>query len=158
VLLLAFTGLLPGALRVPLIVLSGLWSALALRLLIERRRRGVAVPAPRSIVFGIAAVAALALGGSLLAWIGIGRVSSSEGLAMLLVGCFFMLMAVFAPMFKLVDSALRLVARLVSRRSKSPEATPDGPAAPTPAAEPTATGTPTSPAADGTRATPSPRP
>ena len=129
VMLLAVAGLLPRALRAPVIALTGLWSALALRLLIERRRRGVAIPAPRSIVFGIAAVASLALGGGLLAWIGIGKVSSSEGLAMLLVGCFFMLMAVFAPMFKLVDSALRLAARIVTRRSKSPEPGPSGPAA-----------------------------
>jgi hypothetical protein len=121
VLLLVLAGLVPSALKLPLIAVTGAWSAVALRLLIERRRRGLAVPAPRSIVVGILAVAGLAVGGGLLAWIGIGRVSSSEGLAMLLVGCFFMLMAVFAPMFKLVDSGFRLAARLVSRRSKSAE-------------------------------------
>ena len=130
VLLLVGTGLMPAPLRVPLLAATGIWSALALRLLVERRRRQLAVPAPRSIVVGIGAVALLAVSGGLLTWIGIGRVSTSAGLAMLLVGCFFMLMAVFAPMFKLVDSGFRLAARVLTRRKR--------PAARPPAAHPAA--------------------
>jgi uncharacterized protein YndB with AHSA1/START domain len=124
VLTLVATGLMPGALRLPLIASTGVWSALAIRLLLERKRRQLAVPAPRSIVFGIGAVALLAVTGGLLTWIGIGRLSTSAGLAMLLVGCFFMLMAVFAPMFKLVDSGFRLAARALTRRSKPPAPPP----------------------------------
>lgn len=132
VLLLVGTGLMPRPLRVPLLAATGIWSALALRLLVERRRRQLAVPAPRSIVFGIGAVALLAVSGGLLTWIGIGRVSTSAGLAMLLVGCFFMLMAVFAPMFKLVDSGFRLAARVLTRR-KRPAPRPAAAGEPAPA-------------------------
>lgn len=127
VILLVVAGLMPAALKTPLLTLTGAWSALALAMLFERRRRHVAVRPPRRIVLGIGAVALMGVVGALLAWIGIGRVSSSEGLAMLLVGCFFILMAVFAPMFKLVDSALRLVVRLVTRRSRSGDPHPGDP-------------------------------
>jgi uncharacterized protein YndB with AHSA1/START domain len=141
VLVLTVADLMPAGLRVPLLVVVGVWSALALFLLFERRRRRVAVRAPRRIVLGIGAVALTAGAGALLTWIGIGKVSSSEGLAMLLVGCFFLLMAVFTPMFKLVDSALRLVARFLTRRSRSPEQAYPEPSARATTAMPTAEGT-----------------
>jgi carbon monoxide dehydrogenase subunit G len=118
VLLLVGAGIMPRPFRVPLLVATGIWSGLALRLLVERRRRRLTVPAPRSIVVGIGAVVLLAVVGAVLTWVGIGRVSTSAGLAMLLVGCFFMLMAVFAPMFKLVDSGFRLAARVLTRHRR----------------------------------------
>jgi uncharacterized protein YndB with AHSA1/START domain len=142
VILLTVAGLMPAGLRTPLLTLTGAWSALALVILVERRRRHVAVRPPRRIVLGIGAVVLTGVAGALLTWIGIGKVSSSEGLAMLLVGCFFILMAVFAPMFKLVDSALRLVVRLVTRRSRSGDPRParaSSSAGPSPAAAPSPT-------------------
>src|SRR5207247_6794771 len=122
---LTVAGLIPAGLKVPLLFVAGAWSGIALGLIVERRRRRVAVPATRRLLLGIGAVAVMAVAGGLLTWVGIGKVSSSEGLAMVLVGCFFILMAVFTPMFKLVDSTLRLIARLVgrllTRRSRSSE-------------------------------------
>jgi uncharacterized protein YndB with AHSA1/START domain len=139
--LLVVAGLMPAALRTPLLVLTGAWSALALVMLVERRRRHVAVRPPRRILIGIGAVVLMGAAGALLTWIGIGKVSSSAGLATLLVGCFFILLAVFAPMFKLVDSTFRLLVRLVTRRSRSAGPSPARaplPSSPGPAArEPT---------------------
>jgi hypothetical protein len=168
-LLLTVAGLMPAGLKVPLLAVAGAWSLIAVWLLVERWRRRVAVPAPRRLLLGIGAVAVMAVAGALLTWVGIGKVSSSEGLAMVLVGCFFILMAVFAPMFKLVDSTLRRIARLFTRRSdsskpaptrsRSPEpapAAPPVPPAPATSAGPAIQATPatqTTPAAESTPAT-----
>ncbi|MGH2768908.1 MAG: hypothetical protein ACRDIF_08145, partial [Actinomycetota bacterium] len=77
------------------------------------------VPTPRAILAGLAAIAGLAMAGVLLTWIGIWRLSSGAGLALLLLGGFLMLLAVFAPAFKLLDTTLRLTGRLIGRqRSK----------------------------------------
>lgn len=113
---------------VPMLILLAGWGLLAVRLILERRRRGLEVPLPRSLLYGIATIAGLALGGALLVWVGLARVSTSVGVAFLLLGGFLMLVAVFAPAFKLVDifvrSAGRLVKTALGRRGRARAETP----------------------------------
>ncbi|MGH2812397.1 MAG: hypothetical protein ACRDI1_06760 [Actinomycetota bacterium] len=99
----------------------GAWSLLAVVLLFERRRRGLSVPPPKSIVKGTAWVAALAAAGSLFGWLGTGRLTSDTGVVMALVGAFLVTFAVLAPALKIVDLLLRRLGRMLLRgRGESP--------------------------------------
>lgn len=102
---------------VPILVILSAWGVVALRLIFERRRVGLDVPIPRSFFFAVGSVAGLGMIGGFLAWIGLTKASSGAGVALLFLGGFLMLVAVFAPAFKLVDVTLRSTGRLIGRRS-----------------------------------------
>lgn len=97
----------------PLLLVLSIWGLLAVRLLWERRRRGLAVPPPRSMVIGIGSTALIALIGAVLSWTGVERLASTSGVVMLYLGGVLMLTAVLAPVFKVLDVGIRAVARRV---------------------------------------------
>lgn len=100
------------------------WALLAMRLLWERRKKGIKVPAPRSLIVGTILIAAAALSGAILTWMGLDRLSSTSGTVMLYTGGVLILTALLAPAFKALDLAIRAVARRVlheptARRSET---------------------------------------
>jgi hypothetical protein len=109
--------LLPGA-TVPLLFVLLAYDAVCVRLVVERRRRGVAVPVPRTLIAGIGALLALVLSGVVLMWMGVDRLGGNGGPPLLVTGAFLLLLALFAPAFKVVDLALRTVARSVLRQRR----------------------------------------
>jgi len=92
------------------------YDALCVRLVLERRRRGVALPVPRTLLTGIGALATLVLSGVVLIWMGIDRLSGKGGPPLMVAGAFLLLLALFAPAFKLVDVTMRVAARGILRQ------------------------------------------
>jgi hypothetical protein len=136
-LLVAFAGLLPK-LAIPVLLIVSVWSAVAVRLLFERSRRGLEVPVPKNLVGGLSWVAGLASTGAVLGWMGLARLSSDLGLLLGFTGVFLMVLALIAPVFKLVDVIIRTGARTVlSRmlRARKPAALEELPAAEEPREE-----------------------
>ena len=111
-----FVGYLPAWGR-PILIGLGLYGLIALRLLIERRRRGMLVPAPKNVLAGMAWIGGLASTGAVLAYAGGERLSTDTGLALTLAGGFLMFMSVMAPIFKIIDLLLRTTGRAVGRRA-----------------------------------------
>ena len=116
--ILRLFGVLPGGTTWILVVL-GVWGLLAIRLLIERRRAGLGVPPPKSMVIGIGSIAAMTGIGALLLILGMGRLTTGQGLAMTAIGGFLMLMSVTLPTFRLVDSMIRGTSRLLVRLKRT---------------------------------------
>ena len=106
--------LLPGGSVLLFALLA--YDALCVRLVVERRRRGVTLPVPRTLLTGIGALAALALAGAVLTWMGVDRLSGQGGPPLLVTGAFLLLLALFAPAFRLVDVTLRVAARTILRQ------------------------------------------
>ncbi|HVF12823.1 MAG TPA: hypothetical protein VNA87_07035 [Actinomycetota bacterium] len=114
VLLMIFR-VLPASMKWPLLLLGG-YGLLAVRLLIERKRKGLSVPPPRNIVIGILSVAGLLVLGAILFVLGMGRLTTTEGLVLAGVGGFLMILSVTVPTFRLVDAALRFGSKKISRK------------------------------------------
>ncbi|MGH2704617.1 MAG: hypothetical protein ACRDJ4_05810 [Actinomycetota bacterium] len=112
---------LPGW-GLPILIGIAAWSALAVRLLVERRRRGVEVRVPRNLLVGVAALGIVAAAGFGLAWAGIGRLDTGSGPFLVLIGGFLLLVALIAPMLKLIEVAFRrgagLILSLLGRRRR----------------------------------------
>lgn len=106
------TGVLPQWGRLPLVLLAA-WGLVAVRLLQERRRLGVQVPIPKSLVLGIAMTAGAGLFGALLIWGGINRLATTWGVVLLYLGVVLVITAVLAPLFRGIDFAIRAVATAV---------------------------------------------
>lgn len=104
---------------IPGLVLLAAYGALATRLLMERRRKGLAVPPPRSIIIGIGSVTAILLIGSTLFVVGMNRLSEDQGLVMALAGGFLMIASVTIPAFKAVDSIARRIGRIFKKSGSS---------------------------------------
>ncbi len=102
-----------------ILVVLGVWGLLAIRLLIERRRAGLGVPPPKSMVIGIGSIAAMTGIGALLLILGMGRLTTGQGLAMTAIGGFLMLMSVTLPTFRLMDSVIRGTSRLLGRMKRA---------------------------------------
>lgn len=98
-----------------LLVLLAAYAVLAVRLLIERKRTGLGIPLPRKIVFSLAALAAMLAAGLGLFVAGMGRLTTSRGLAMVFVGGCLMIFSVTVPAFRLVDILLRTSGRGLRR-------------------------------------------
>lgn len=111
---LDIAGLLPQAAK-PLIGISGAWSLFAVRLLIEKRQRAVAVSPPKGLVVWFVGLALLLSIGSALFWSGANRLSTDSGAIMFLAGAFLLALAATAPLFKFLDLGLRALGRLVRR-------------------------------------------
>jgi hypothetical protein len=88
---------------------------MGLRLLVERRRRKVALQVPPTLLIGVAATVVAVLVGAVLAWMGVDRLSSRTGPPLLVTGGFLIVAAAFAPAFKLLDLVLRLTGRTLLR-------------------------------------------
>lgn len=114
--LLVLFQVLPSRMKWPLLVL-GAYGLLAVRLLIERKRKGLSVPPPRNILIGILSVTGLLVLGAILFVLGMGRLTTTEGLVMAGMGGFLMILSVTVPTFRMVDAALRWSGRLISRRT-----------------------------------------
>ena len=112
--MVVLSGLLPGVLTLPYLVLL-CWDAISIRLIVERRRRKVALHVPRTLPIGLGAAAGAVLIGFVLIWMGVDRLSSQAGPALVVLGGFLILTTVFAPVMKVVDLALRLAGRSVLR-------------------------------------------
>lgn len=112
ILLVAMTGLLPHQAHFPLALLL-LWDAGGIALILERRRRKITVPVPRALLAGLACLTVTGLSGSILSWMGIDRLASRGGPALLEAGGFLLLLTVFIPAFKLVDVTARSARRLI---------------------------------------------
>lgn len=110
------SGALPGWGGGAMVLLSA-WGLVSIRLLRERKRRGVSVPPPRSMVVGFGITASTAFFGGMLSWIGVARLQTNAGVIMLYAGAFLVLVAVLAPMFKVIDSILRAAGRILFRRT-----------------------------------------
>jgi len=107
-------GAMPGFVALPVVALLA-WDAGAARMLVERHRRKVRLPIPKTLLIGLGALV-LAVGtGVVLAWMGVDRLSSSSGPPMLVLGGFLILSAAFAPAFKVMDLTLRLAGRTMWR-------------------------------------------
>jgi hypothetical protein len=87
------------------------WDAAGVGLFLLRRSRGVSVPVPRTAVTGLAWLAGLSVGGLILIVMGLDRMGSKDGPTFMVVGAFLGLVALLAPIFKLVDVAVRKVCR-----------------------------------------------
>ncbi len=114
VLLVVFK-VLPSDMKWPLLIL-GAYGLVAGRLLLERKRKGLSVPPPRSIVIGILSVTGLLVLGAILFALGMGRLTTTEGLVMAAIGGFLMIFSVTVPTFKMVDAALKWSGKLISKR------------------------------------------
>jgi hypothetical protein len=112
ILLVAMTGLLPHQAHLPLAVLL-VWDAGGIALIVERRRRKITIPVPRTLLLGLACLTVTGLSGSILSWMGIDRLASRGGPGLLEVGGFLLLLTVFVPALKLVDLTARSAWRLV---------------------------------------------
>jgi hypothetical protein len=108
------SGAMPGFLALPFVVLLAI-DALDIRLIVERRRRKIPLAVPRGLLVGVGATVAGVAVGAVLAWMGVDRLSTSAGPALLVAGGFLILVAAFAPAFKLLDVVLRLVGRTLLR-------------------------------------------
>ena len=108
------SGAMPGFLTLPFLALLAL-NAIAIRLVVERRRRKIALRVPATLVIGVGATFVAVLAGAVLAWMGIDRLSTATGPPLLVTGGFLMLAAAFAPGFKLLDLAMRVTARTFLR-------------------------------------------
>ncbi|MGH2773011.1 MAG: hypothetical protein ACRDIU_07750 [Actinomycetota bacterium] len=113
---LKLAGMLPAWGNVVLILLA-LYSVLALKLLLERRKAGVGFGLPRPLVTGLAALSGILVLGITFFVLGVERLSTTGGLAMVLIGGFLMILSVTVPTFRMVDSILRFGGRLVGRAS-----------------------------------------
>jgi len=121
------SGAMPGFLALPFVALLAV-DALAIRLVVERRRRKVALRVPPTLLIGVGTTVVAVLAGALLAWMGIDRLSSTTGPPLLVTGGFLMLAAAFAPGFKLLDLAMRVTARTLLRFSGNRSPGPSQPA------------------------------
>ena len=121
------SGAMPGFLALPFVALLAV-DALAVRLVVERRRRRIALRVPPTLLIGVGATVVAVLAGSFLAWMGIDRLSSATGPPLLVTGGFLMLAAAFAPGFKLLDLAMRVTARTLLRFSGNRSPGPSQPA------------------------------
>lgn len=147
---------LPGWGTAPLVLL-GLYSLIALRLLIERKKSGLGVPLPRRLMTGLAAISGILVLGVILFILGVERLSSSAGLAMALMGGFLMILSVTVPTFRFVDKILRFGGRVVGRSGSGPKSQREErerprPPAPQPSPE-TATAAPELPDVEGSSGT-----
>lgn len=120
-------GAMPGFLALPFLLLVA-WDAAAGWLLVERHRRKVRLKVPTGAMVGVGGTAGAVVAGTILAWMGVDRLSSGSGPPMLILGGFLVLTAALAPAFKLVDLTLRLAGRTmlrmgdhVDRRRPQPE-------------------------------------
>ena len=121
------SGAMPGFLALPFVALLAV-DALAVRLVVERRRRRIALRVPPTLLIGVGATVVAVLAGALLAWMGIDRLSLKTGPPLLVTGGFLMLAAAFAPGFKLLDLAMRVTARTLLRFSGNRSPGPSQPA------------------------------
>ena len=112
--IVALSGVLPGFLRLPYVLLLA-WDALCIRLLVERRRRKMVLHVPKTLLVGLGTAAGAVFVGAVLIWMGVDRLSSQAGPALMVAGGFLILTAAFAPAFKVADLALRLVGRSLLR-------------------------------------------
>jgi len=115
--ILRLFGVLPNG-TTWIIIILGIWGLLAVRLLMERRRAGLGVPPPKSTVIGIGSIAAMTGVGALLLILGMGRLTTGQGLAMTAIGGFLMLVSVTVPTFRLMDSIIRGATRLLGRSKR----------------------------------------
>jgi hypothetical protein len=109
-------GLLPGQLAIPLFLLIA-YDAIAVRLLLERKKLGVSIPAPRQLVFGLASIAALVVVGAISFLVGWKRLATNgQGLRLMGVGAFLLAFSITLPLFKVIDSIFRGTGKILSRR------------------------------------------
>jgi hypothetical protein len=109
-LMVFLSGVMPGFLALPFMALL-IWDAICVRLLVERHRRKIPLHVPPTLVIGVGATVAAVLVGVVLAWMGVDRLSSKSGPALLVLGGFLILTAAFAPAFKVLDLVLRVTGR-----------------------------------------------
>lgn len=119
-------GLLPGWMVWSLLALA-LYSLVAVRLLIERKRSGLGIPLPRKFLFSVAILSAMGLTGVALFVFGMERLDTSGGVNMIFLGGCLMILSVAVPAFRFVDIALRKSGRVAGRllgRSTNRQARP----------------------------------
>jgi hypothetical protein len=124
--MVVLSGILPGFLTLPYLVLLA-WDVLSIRLIVERRRRKVSLHVPRTLPIGLGVTAGAVLIGLVLIWMGVDRLSSQAGPALMVLGGFLILTAMFAPVMKIVDLALRLAGRGLLRIPAHTQRSPASP-------------------------------
>lgn len=107
--LLFVLGVLPSWGR-PALFLLAVWGLVAVRLIAERKKLGVDVPLPRSLVIGLSSTVGAGVLGALFIWGGLNRLATNTGAILLFLGGVLVLTAVIAPVLKLLDVAVRAVA------------------------------------------------
>lgn len=112
-------GLLPSWTRWTLPLLAA-YSLVAVRLLVERKRSGLGIPLPRRILVSVGLLLGMAVAGVGLFVAGMGRLTTSGGLAMVFFGGCLMILTVAVPAFRLLDIVLRKTGRLFGRLMKRP--------------------------------------
>ena len=113
------TGLLPRQAHLPLALLL-VWDAGGIALILERRRRKITIPVPRTLLLGLALLMVTGLSGSILSWMGIDRLASRGGPGLLEIGGFLLLLTAFIPALKLVDLTARSAGRVLRRAARRP--------------------------------------
>lgn len=115
-LVLLLAGLLSG-IGILFFILLAAYALIAVRLLLERRRLGLEIPAPRAILRWIIVIAGSSVIGVLFLALGWHRLRiSGRGSALLAVGGFLILLALVTPVFKLLDASVRGLKRATSRK------------------------------------------
>jgi len=98
-----------------LVVLLAAYDILPMRLLLERKRKGLGIPLPRKIMTGAAVLSALLIIGIILFVVGMGKVNSSQGLVMVFAGGVLIILAFTVPTFRFIDILLRFGGRILGR-------------------------------------------
>lgn len=110
---LRFVGILGRTLAAGLVLVLVLWTGLALRLILERRRLGKKVGIPRGVVVWLTVPLGLGTVGLLLFFVGAEALSTDLGFGTFAAGVFLITMAMALPLFRLIDVLVRGLGRVV---------------------------------------------
>jgi hypothetical protein len=109
---LRFAGILGRNLAAALVLVLVLWTGVALRLILERRRLGVKVGIPRGFVVWLTVPLGIGTVGLLLFFVGAEGLSTDWGFGMFAAGVFLITLAVALPLFRLIDALIRGLGRV----------------------------------------------
>lgn len=109
---LRFAGILGRTLAAAFVLVLVLWTGVALRLILERRRLGVKVGIPRGFVVWLTVPLGIGTVGLVLFFVGAEGLTTDFGFGMFAAGVFLITLAVALPLFRLIDALIRGLGRI----------------------------------------------